>query len=53
MRLELDTPIRAVAPGQSAVLYDESDTIALAAGTIVDAVPAEPIPVGRRADATT
>jgi tRNA-specific 2-thiouridylase len=34
--LELDRPIRAVAPGQSAVLYDDSDTTVLAAGTIVE-----------------
>ena len=33
--LELDRPIRAVAPGQAAVLYDEDDTVVLAAGTIV------------------
>ena len=34
LRLVLDEPIRGVAPGQTAVLYDEADTEVLAAGTI-------------------
>ena len=41
LRLDLDDPIRAVAPGQSAVLYDGSDAVVLAAGTIVATRPAE------------
>lgn len=35
LHLELDEPIRGVAPGQTAALYDESDTFVLAAGKIV------------------
>jgi tRNA-specific 2-thiouridylase len=35
LRLRLDAAIRGVAPGQTAVLYDPSDTQVLAAGTIV------------------
>ena len=41
LRMDLDEPIRAVAPGQSAVLYDGSDAVVLAAGTIVATRPAE------------
>ncbi len=36
LRLVLDEPIRGVAPGQTAALYDDADTEVLAAGTIVD-----------------
>ena len=46
LSLDLDEQIRAVAPGQSAVLYDESDTIVLAAGTIVATRPAAPSHAG-------
>jgi tRNA-specific 2-thiouridylase len=35
LRLRLDAAIRGVAPGQTAVLYDEGDAEVLAAGTIV------------------
>ncbi len=35
LRLSLDEPIRGIAPGQTAALYDVSDTEVLAAGTIV------------------
>lgn len=35
MRIELDEPVKGVAPGQTAALYDPSDTDVLAAGKIV------------------
>jgi tRNA-specific 2-thiouridylase len=47
LELELEGPIRAVAPGQSAVLYDDSDTVVLAAGTIVQTAGA-PTALGTR-----
>jgi tRNA-specific 2-thiouridylase len=35
IRLMLDEPIRAVAPGQTAVLYDDTNQYVVGAGTIV------------------
>ena len=37
IRLTLDEPIRAVAPGQTVVLYDAADDYVIGAGTIVRA----------------
>ncbi len=35
LRIRLDDPVRGVAPGQTAVLYDESDSYVVGAGTVV------------------
>ncbi|MET3803747.1 tRNA-specific 2-thiouridylase [Nakamurella sp. UYEF19] len=37
LRLTLDETIRGIAPGQTVVLYDESDTFVIGAGTIIRA----------------
>ena len=48
VQVTLDTPHRRIAPGQSAVLYDETDTY-VAAGGLVNAASAWPASVGATA----
>jgi tRNA-specific 2-thiouridylase len=44
IRLDLDEPVGAVAPGQAAVLYE--DDLVLGGGTVAATAPAVPAPGG-------